>query len=468
MNLSLRSLSPGLLAGAAMLALAPAVTQCNTPLTPNTPLVSAALNNTAPVARAGAGGEAAIGAPLTLDGTASYDPDGDEILFIWTVDSAPEASEIGANPFSANEDRNAGVVTVNLDVEGIYIFALVVEDTAGTQSDTDYVVYEANSALEPPVADAGANITGLEGSEACLDGSNSHDPGGAELTFAWSIVSLPEGSVLTTADLTPADQEVCFVPDAPGTYAVALVVDNGLTESEPDFAFVAAGSTNQGPTAAADATSAASCDFIVLSGAGSTDPEDDALFYNWDLLVVPPGSATVLGQTAFDDPQSETPRFYADVEGEYTVQLVVNDGEDYSTPVFLEVDVDLTTENEPPVVRVSPDAYYSSPSPSCATDSFGNCTSCPNCGAVTVPLDALETTDPDEDNVHITWEILQGPANTTLASEEGFINELTMPGPAGSCTTSVNTYQAQVQVTATDCVGDTATGLITVVYDCGG
>jgi len=468
MNLSLRSLSPGLLAAAALFALAPTMTQCTEPLSPNLSLLSEALNNTAPVARTASGGEAAVGAPLTLDGTASYDPDGDEILYIWSVDSAPEASEIGENPFSANEDRNSGVVTVNLDVEGIYIFALVVEDSVGAQSNTDFVVFTATSALEPPIADAGPNITGLEGSEVCLDGVNSHDPGGAELTFEWSLVSLPDGSTITTADLVPTDTVACFEPDAPGTYAIALVVDNGLVGSEPDFAFVAAGSTNQGPTAIAATTAAASCDFIVLTGANSTDPEDDALFYNWDLLVVPPGSAAVLGQTAFDDAHSETPRFYADVEGEYTVQLVVNDGEDYSTPVFLEVAVIVTTENEPPVVRTSPDAYFASPSPNCATDAYGNCTSCPNCGAVIVPLDALETTDPDEDDVHITWEVLVGPANTTLAVDEGFLNELTVPGPPGSCTTAVNTSQVQVRVTATDCVGDSSTGLITVVYDCGG
>ncbi len=456
-----------LLAAAALLALAPLITHCPAPVGPLQNVVTA-LNNTAPVARAGDGGEAAIGAPLTLDGTASYDPDGDEIIYIWSVDTAPEASEIGANPFSANEDRNAGVVTVNLDVEGVYIFALVVEDPSGAQSDTDHVIYEANSALEPPVADAGPNVTGLEGDEACLDGSNSHDPGGAELTFDWSIVSAPEASGLTTADLVATDAEACFEPDAPGTYAIALVVDNGLQESEPDFAFVAAGSTNQGPTAVADVVSAASCDYIILSGAGSTDPEDDELFFNWDLLVVPPGSTTPLGQEAFDDPQAEEARFYADVEGEYTVQLVVNDGEGYSTPVFLEVDVDITTANEPPVVATSPDAYYSSPSPTCTTDAYGNCTSCPNCGAVTVPMDALGTTDPDGDNVHITWEILQGPDNTGLSTDEGWENELTLPGPPGSCTSSVATHQVQVQVTATDCVGDTATGLITVVYDCGG
>jgi hypothetical protein len=463
-----RILTPGLLAAVGLAALVPMITQCTEPLSPNLNLITNALNNTAPVARAGEGGEAAIGAPLALDGTASYDPDGDEILFIWSVDSAPEASEIGANPFSANEDRNAGIVTVHLDVEGIYIFALIVEDTVGAQSDTDYVVYEANSALEPPVADAGPNITGLEGSEACLDGSNSHDPGGGELSFTWELVSLPEGSALTTADLTGAGETTCFEPDAPGTYAIALVVTNGLTESEPDFAFVAAGSTNQGPTAVANATSAASCDFIVLSAAASTDPEDDPLFFNWDLLVVPPGSTTPLGQTAFDDPQAEAPRFYADVEGAYTVQLVVNDGEDYSTPVFLETHVELTLENEPPDVRTSPDAYFSSPSPTCTLNPYGECTSCPNCGSVIVPLDALETTDPDGDNIHITWEVVLGPPNTTLASEEGLTNQVTVPGPPGSCTSSVNTAQVQIEVTATDCVGDSSTGLITIVYDCGG
>ncbi len=460
-------LKSGLLTAASLALLAPLVSQCGAPVTPNQNLI-AALNNTAPVARAGDGGESAVGAPLTLDGSASYDPDGDEIIFIWSVDTTPEASQLGENPFSANEDRNAAVVTVTLDVEGVYIFGLVVQDPDGAISNTDFVVVEANSGLEPPVADAGPNVTALEGSEVCLDGSNSHDPGGAELIFDWSLVSVPEESAVTTTDLVASEAEACFEPDAPGTYAVALTVDNGLVDSEPDFAFVAAGSTNQGPTAAADIVAAASCDFIVLSGAASTDPENDELGYSWDVLVVPPGSTVPLGDSAFDDSHAEQPSFYADVEGDYTVQLVVNDGEDYSTPVFLDVSVELTTVNEPPLVGTSPDAYYHSPSPTCSMDSYGNCTSCPNCGSIVVDMDALSTTDPDGDTVHVSWDIVTGPANTQLAEVDGFTNQLTVPGPPGSCSSSVNTHQVQVEVTATDCVGDSATGLITVVYDCGG
>ena len=368
----------------------------------------------------------------------------------------------------ANEDRKAGVTTLTPDVEGVYIIALVVEDDAGLQSHTDYVVFEASVGLDLPIADAGPNITALEGTEICLDGSNSHDPGGLELDFTWTLVSVPDASAFTSADLVVASDSACMVPDAPGSYAVALVVNNGLIDSEPDFAFVAAGSSNQGPTAVAEFVGGASCDFIVLSAENSSDPEDDTLFYNWDLRAVPPGSSAPLGQDAFDDPSAMLSSFYADMEGEYTLQLVVNDGEDYSTPVFLEVSVSRTTENQPPVVITSPDAYFSAPSPNCSTDAYGNCVNCPNCGSIIVPMDALSTTDPDGDPVTIQWEVLSGPANTQLEFEDGWLNELTLPGPPGSCSSSISTNQAQVQITAVDCVGDSATGLVTVVYDCGG
>lgn len=461
--MNFRSL-PGILLALLLLCIAPLMMHCPEP----PPAPNVAMNNTAPVARITGEGQAPVGGQLMLDGTDSYDPDGDEIKYQWSVDTRPEDSVIGDNPFSANDDRNAGLVSVTLDVEGVYIFALVVVDDFEVPSATDYAIFEATSGVELPIADAGQNVTGLEGAEVCLDGSNSHDPGGLELGYAWSLVSVPDDSLVTTADLSAAETvEVCFSPDAAGSYAVALVVNNGLIDSEPDFAFVAAGSTNQGPEAAAEVISGASCDYIVLSGVTSTDPEGDALYYNWDVLAAPPGSVTPLGQEAFDDPFAGEARFYADVEGEYTVQLVVNDGEDYSTPVFLEVPVEMTTVNNPPVVVTSPDVYYFSPSPSCATDPYGNCTNCPNCGSVVVPMDVLDSTDPDGDLLTISWDLLSGPANTSLALPDGFMNELTMPGPPGSCSSTTYTHQAQVEVTATDCVGDSASGLITVVYDCG-
>jgi hypothetical protein len=454
-----------LLVGAALLFLAPMLTRCTEPIQLNTGVV--ALNNTAPVARITGGGDASIGSPLSLDGMTSYDPDGDEIIFHWTVDRKPEGSELSDTPFSRNGDRNAGTTSVVPDVEGVFVFALVVEDPDAAQSDAAFVVFEASSSVDLPIADAGPNRAGLEAEEICLDGAASYDPNAHPLTYLWELVSVPDASMLTTDDLTADAVEVCLSPDAPGSFALSLVVNNGIISSEPDFAFIAAGSTNQGPTAIADIVADSSCDFIELSGENSTDPESDALAYQWDVLLVPMDSQLPIGSAGFDDANSPTPRFYADVEGEYTVQLVVNDGEDYSTPVFVEINATPTLSNEPPVVVTSSDVYYQADGPTCTMDSYGNCSACPNCPSVVVPLDALSSFDPDEDPLSFTWEILTSPSNTTLIAEEGDMTELALPGPPGSCTPTINSHQAQVRVTAMDCSGATATGVVTIVYDCG-
>jgi len=363
-----------------------------------------AQNNTRPVARAGDDGEAPVGAPLNLDGTGSYDPDGDEISYFWTVEAKPETSGLADSPFSVNGDRNSGRTTVIPDVEGIYVFALQVQDPAGERSNTEHVIYRVKSTLDLPFADAGPGVSGLEGSSLCLNGSESYDPNGLELAYQWLIVSTPPGSILTVADLETTGSECCVVPDAPGTIAIRLVVNNGLENSEPDFAFIGAASTNEGPTAIAEITSAASCDYIRLSGENSTDAEADPLNYRWDLLAAPLESTISPGSDVFDDATSATPSFYADVSGEYTVQLVVDDGEAFSIPVFIDINVETTEVNSPPVVVPSPDAYISNLGPSCPTGSSSQF-----CPEVVVPLDALDSFDPDGDPMTFSWEVLIPP-----------------------------------------------------------
>jgi len=371
-----------------------------------------AQNNTRPVARAGEDGEAPVGAVLTLDGTGSYDPDGDEISYHWSVEAKPETSQLSDSPFSINGDRNSGNTTVIPDVEGIYVIALQVQDPANVRSDTERVIYRIKSTLDLPIADAGPGVSGLEGESLCLDGSESNDPNGLALEFQWTIVSAPTGSTLTDADLQITDSACCVVPDAPGTIAVRLVVNNGLEDSEPDFAFIGAASTNEGPVAVAEVTEAASCDFIRLSGEGSTDPESDPLNYRWELLAVPLNSTVSPGHLAFDDATSPTPSFYADVSGEYTMQLVVDDGEAFSIPVFIDVEVEMTQNNTPPIAVPSSDAYLSNIGPSCPTGSSGHF-----CPEAVVPLDALGSVDPDGDSMTYSWQIVDdSPELGTTAS----------------------------------------------------
>lgn len=415
---AVRRMAP-LLRLAPILLLAPALSNCES-VGADQDLIEAR-NNTRPVARAGADGEAPVGAALELDGTASYDPDGDEIIYHWTVESRPATSALSTSPFSVNGDRNSGSTTVIPDVEGLFVFSLQVEDPAGVRSNTDRVIYRVKSTLDLPIADAGSSISGLEGVPLCLDGGESYDPNGLPLEFQWSLVSVAAGSALTDADLQTTDAQCCITADVPGTAAVRLVVNNGLEDSEPDFAFVGAASTNEGPQAVAEVLSAASCDFIRLTAENSLDPESDALGYLWEVLVVPSGSSVATGSSAFDDSNSATPSFYADIAGEYTVQLVVNDGEAFSIPVFLDVAVGMTTVNSPPIVIPTPDAYLSNSGPSCPSGASGQ-----YCPEVIVALDALDSIDPDGDFMTFTWEVVipalptGSPACYTLDMRDSF------------------------------------------------
>lgn len=84
----------------------------------------------------------------------------------------------------------------------------------------------------PPVAIAGDDVTVSTGSTVTLDGSNSTDPDGDELSYQWSIASAPAGS---TATITNATEVIAtFVPDVPGSYTLRLTVDDGNNATHSD------------------------------------------------------------------------------------------------------------------------------------------------------------------------------------------------------------------------------------------
>ncbi len=65
-------------------------------------------------------------------------------------------------------------------------------------------------------------------------------------------------------------------------------------------------------------------DPATLDGSGSSDPDGDALTYDWGLLSVPSGSA--IGDEGLDGASSPTVGLTPDAEGTYVLSLVVSDG----------------------------------------------------------------------------------------------------------------------------------------------
>ena len=89
---------------------------------------------------------------------------------------------------------------------------------------------------QKPVAVIDGTLNVKQGKTVYLDGTNSSDPGASgfpSLTYSWTLLSSPGGS---NAVLGSSGARVSFEADVAGTYKVKLVVNNGLTDSDPAYA----------------------------------------------------------------------------------------------------------------------------------------------------------------------------------------------------------------------------------------
>jgi hypothetical protein len=165
-----------------------------------------------------------VGTTIQLDGTQSYDLDGDPIIiYSWTITSKPAGSAATlSNPFAPNP-------TFVADVHGEYVIELVVRDIFLWPSEPDTVTVGFENIK--PVADAGVNQSVVMGDIVYLDGSGSHDANNDPLTFSWSIISKPGGS--SAEIINPTLPQTSFIADLPGEYIVSLVVNDGFVDSDP-------------------------------------------------------------------------------------------------------------------------------------------------------------------------------------------------------------------------------------------
>ena len=280
-------------------------------------------DNVAPVADAGAGQTAALGATTKLDATASSDADGDRLTYAWTLTQVPSGSA------AALSDASAPRPSFTVDLDGTYIASLTVDDGVTTSTADEVRISTTNS---PPVADAGPEQRAAVGDTLRMRVDRSLDVDGDLISrFNWSLIAKPATS---TAALTPTDGDgglsagtlPALTLDQPGTYVVQLTVDTDAGSSQADTAVI----TTENAVPLADAgpdRSVLPGDFVVLGGGGSSDRDGDVLTYRWALLHAPTGSTAAL-----DDPVAVAPGFTADLAGTYIAQLIVSDGTRQSAP----------------------------------------------------------------------------------------------------------------------------------------
>ena len=183
-----------------------------------------------------------------------------------------------------------------------------------------------------PTAKAGVNQSIRAGDTVTLNGGASFDDNTAStsLLYSWTFSNFAGAvePILTGADTaTPS-----FVANAAGTYVIELVVtDEGTLDSLADEVEVS--TDNLAPTA-----NAGSDQLIVigtnaaLNGSGSSDPESDALTYNWTILSAPAGNAATVS-----NPNDVTAGLTPTLEGAYEVVLSVSDFLGEGTPDTVEI-----------------------------------------------------------------------------------------------------------------------------------
>jgi gliding motility-associated-like protein len=272
-------------------------------------IVTVVTVNQSPVANAGS--DLAITLPTSssnITGSGS-DPDGSVTTYTWSQISGPNIATL--------TNANTPTVTAGGLIEGTYRFQLTVTDNLGaTGSDEMSLTVNAAPVNNPPIANAGADITiTLPTNSVVIIGSGT-DIDGAITNYQWSKLSGPSSvqSGQTTNTLTVTNMLA-------GTHSFRLTVtDNqGATGIDNVTVIVQPEVVNQSPVANAgtDITLVLPNNSTTLNGSG-TDPDGSITGYGWT-QISGPISATLSNQNTASLSVADL------VEGVFTFRLTVID-----------------------------------------------------------------------------------------------------------------------------------------------
>lgn len=282
-----------------------------------------------PIADAGKNLSGVTGKPITLDGSASRDPQGKLLTYAWRIVQAPlNSKSILIRPTTPNP-------SVTPDLVGTYQFELIVSN--GTlSSQPARVTLTASTVNAPPDARAGNPQNARVGAVVNLDGSASSDPEGAPLIPLWSFSSVPSGSALTDSSIATRNAlKASFVPDKADIYILKLTVSDGALSSI-DTTQITVAPPNVPPNANAGTDILVNFGAgVALNGTATVDPDagPSPLTYVWTFVTKPAGS--VLTNANIIGGSTPSASFTPDKAGSYQLKLTVSDGEAFAEDTVL-------------------------------------------------------------------------------------------------------------------------------------
>lgn len=328
------------------------------------------------------------GGIVSLDGSASSDPDGSIIRLIWRNISGPATVNI-TTPVSANGKTTA----TGLSVAGTYQFELkAVDNRADWSLDTVNVVVGTGGPNLPPVVNAGPDVTlTLPANSTSLNGSSSYDREGYINSWQWSKVSGPTQYTIAS----PAASITSISNLVQGVYVFTLTAWDNQWVPAVDTVVVTVNGTSTPPPASPVANAGGNValtlptNSTMLNGSNSSDAGGSIVAYSWT-KVSGPAQATIA------NPNSATTSLTNLVQGTYGIRLQVTDNNNSTAADTITVTVNATS-SQTTVVNAGADIAITLP-------------------ANSTTLNGSASSDPNGGIKQYLWSYISGPSQYTIAS----------------------------------------------------
>jgi hypothetical protein len=322
-----------------------------------------------PIADAGPDQTVNEGSKVTLGGSNSFDTEGENLSYRWIQVSGPSVTL--SNPQAANPTFTAPP-SVGSGGESLTFQLTVTDQEAEQVTDTAIVNVTLPLANGPPTSDAGPDQEVNEDTTVTLNGSNSFDPDGDNVSYQWNQVAGPSVTLSDPAAVNPTFVTP-FVEWAgvSFTFELTLTDTSGLQATDTTIVNVTLPLANTPPIAVVgDDQTVDEDETVTLNGSNSSDPEGN-LFYRWRQITGPP--------VTLSDPAAEQPTFTAPNVGD-------------GLRAVLDTLVNVAGDNDFPIADAGDDQTVDE--------------------NTTITLDGLGSFDPEAENLSYRWSQVAGPSVT--------------------------------------------------------